>query len=126
MRHLVTLVLLLLAAIHLLPLAGAAGPARLAMLYGVEVAGPDLEILMRHRAVLFGLLGALFAVAAFMPPLQPVALAIGFASVASFVALALSVGGYGPALARVVRVDIVALGLVLAGAVALVLSRRAG
>ena len=126
MRLLVSAVLLLLAAIHLLPLAGVAGPARLAMLYGVEVTGPDLEILMRHRAVLFGLLGGLFAVAAFVPALQITALALGFASVASFVALALSVGGYGPALARVVRIDIVALGLVVVGAIALVLSRRAG
>ena len=38
-------------------------------LYGVEVQG-DLAILMRHRAVLFGLLGGLMILAAFRPHLK--------------------------------------------------------
>ena len=44
--------------IHLLPAVGAAGPTWLARLYDVEVDDPDVVLLLRHRAVLFGMVGA--------------------------------------------------------------------
>jgi hypothetical protein len=43
--------------IHLLPLAGVAGPSRVAGMYDVRLDGPDLAVLLVHRAVLFALLG---------------------------------------------------------------------
>jgi len=67
---LVSLSLLLVALIHLMPLLGVLGPTRLALLYGLDFNDPNLAILMRHRAVLFGLLGTYFACAAFRRPLQ--------------------------------------------------------
>jgi hypothetical protein len=67
MRYLITAMLTVVGMIHLLPLAGVLGAARLEALYGVAVDGSDLEILLRHRAVLFGLLGAFLVVAA-LPP----------------------------------------------------------
>lgn len=112
-RHLLTAILLLVAVIHLLPLAGVAGVGRLQQLYGVAVGDPNLEILLRHRAVLFGLLGALLALAAFQPSLQVAGVVAGSLSLASFVALAWSVGGFNPALGRVVMVDLAALGLLI-------------
>jgi hypothetical protein len=109
--------LLLAALVHLLPLAGVLGAGRLRDLYGIPVEGPDLAILLRHRAVLFGLLGAFLALAAFRPALQGLALAAGFASVLAFLALAWATPGYNAALARVVWADWVALaGLVVAAA----------
>ena len=57
MRHLPMLALLIAGAIHLLPLSGVTGAAALERLYGVAVDSPDLALLLRHRAVLFGLLG---------------------------------------------------------------------
>ena len=65
MRFVVPAVLLLVAAIHALPLLGVLGAARISGLYGIAVDDPNLEILMRHRAVLFGLLAAFLAYAAF-------------------------------------------------------------
>jgi hypothetical protein len=44
--------------IHQLPLTGVLSVSRLQVLYGVTITDPNLEILMRHRAVLFGILGA--------------------------------------------------------------------
>ena len=48
-------------------------------LYGIPIDEPNLAILMRHRAVLFGLLGVFMLIAAFRPLYQPLALIAGFA-----------------------------------------------
>lgn len=109
MRFVVPAVLLLVAAIHALPLLGVLGAARISGLYGIAVDDPNLEIMMRHRAVLFGLLAAFLAYAAFHRPLHGLALIGGAVSVVAFLALALSVGRYNAAIGTVVRVDVVAL-----------------
>ena len=70
MRHLVTAALLIVGVIHLLPLAGVLGAERLNQLYGIDASEPNLAVLMRHRAVLFGLLGGFFVLAAFRQALQ--------------------------------------------------------
>ena len=118
MRYLVTATLLVVAVIHLLPVSGVLGSERLAALYGLAINEPNLAILMRHRAVLFGLLGLFFLFAAFRPPLQTAAFIAGFVSVASFLWLAWSVGGYNAQVARVFMVDIVALVCLTVGAAA--------
>ena len=115
------------AAIHLLPLYGLLGPAALASLYGLDFADPSLQVLMRHRAVLFGLLGMLLLGAVFRPAWRPMALVGGFASLGSFLALAYGTAGANAAVMRVAMVDWVALGcLVVAAALHLrANSRRA-
>lgn len=118
MRHVVTICLLLAAVIHLLPVVGVLGGDRLQSLYGVAIDGPDLQILMRHRAVLFGLLGSYLLVAAFIPSLQPVALAVGLVSALSFLLLAWTTEGYNASIARVVMADVVALVALLIGTAA--------
>jgi hypothetical protein len=123
-RHIRTAALLLTAAIHLLPLAGVLGANRLATLYGLPVSDPNLEILLRHRAVLFGLLGVFLIWAAFRPGLPAAGLAAGAVSVVSFLALAFAVGGYNPQLARVVAADLVAAAALAAGIVAHTVERR--
>jgi hypothetical protein len=101
--------------IHLLPLAGVLGADKLAALYGIPIAGPDLAILMRHRAVLFGLIGVFCLAAAFHEPLRWAALLMALASVLAFLALAWGTGGYNGAIARVVTADVIAAVLLLAG-----------
>ena len=70
MRYVVPVALLTTALIHALPLLGLTGGARLATLYGITDLDASLEILLRHRAVLFGMLGVYFLVAAVRPALQ--------------------------------------------------------
>ena len=101
--------LVIVGVIHLLPATGAGGVARLAALYGITATDPNLEILMRHRAILFGILGAYLIYAAFRPALQPLALVAGFVSVVSFLWLAYSVGQFNEQLSRVVAADVLAL-----------------
>jgi hypothetical protein len=118
MRFVVPAVLLLVALIHALPLVGVLGAAKLTQLYGIDVQDPTLELLLRHRAVLFGLLAALLAYAAIRPELHRLALIAGFISVASFLVLARLSSTYNPELSTVVRADWLALALLAAGAVA--------
>jgi len=115
MKFIVPAVLLLVAAIHALPLLGVLGASKLSSLYGIEVQEPNLEILLRHRAVLFGLLAALLTYCAFRSQLHRLGLMAAFVSVATFLAFAQIVGGYNSLLATVVRVDIIALVLLIIG-----------
>ena len=118
MAHLVSAMLIVVAIIHLLPVSGVFGGERLMALYGISITGADVEILMRHRAVLFGLLGLFFLVAAFRPALQAMAFAGGFVSVLSFLYLATAVGGYNAQVARVFTADLLALACLVVGSIA--------
>lgn len=115
MRHLPMIALLIAGAIHLLPLSGVMGATALERLYGVAVDSPDLAVLLRHRAVLFGLLGAFLVVAAFRPAWRLAGLLAGLASVLAFLLLAWLEPGWGEAIRRVVVADLVALGALLVG-----------
>lgn len=109
--------LLVPAAIHLLPLVGVLGAAQLTSLYGLDFGDPSLQVLMRHRAVLFGLLGVLLLAAAFVPSLRTLALIGGFASVLSFFALAYGTPGANPQVMRVATVDWIAFACLVVAAV---------
>lgn len=122
MKYLVSAMLVVVGVIHLLPVTGVVGGERLAALYGTPMDSPDLEILMRHRAVLFGLLGAFLIYAAFQPLLQAHAIIAGTVSAGAFLLIA---GGtrYNDAIARVVAADIVALVCLAVAAGALIAMR---
>ncbi|GJM10454.1 MAG: hypothetical protein DHS20C11_27300 [Lysobacteraceae bacterium] len=100
----------LAAAIHLVPVVGLLGVDKLNALYGLNISDPSLEVLMRHRAVMFGLLGGLLAYAPFRPTLVWPALIGGFVSATSFIVIALLVGGYNGAVQGIVHGDLLALG----------------
>jgi hypothetical protein len=95
--------------INLLPVVGVLGASWLKSLYGFDIAGADLEILLRHRAVLFGIIGVLLLAAALRPALRGVAVILAFASMASFIVIALFVGGYGAPVTKIIIADIIGL-----------------
>jgi len=117
MKYLVSAMLVIVGVIHLLPLSGAIGSERLFSLYGLRFDEANLEILMRHRAILFGLLGAFMVFAAFKPAYQTVAFIAGFVSVVSFLYIAWSVSGYNEHVGRVFIADVIALGCLIVGGV---------
>jgi hypothetical protein len=126
MRYLIAASLLVASFIHWIPLSGLLGSERLASMYGVTIVDPTLVMLMRHRAVLFGIVGALLLLAAFRPALQPAAFVVGLVSIVSFLWLARPADAFGPAIARVVTADIVALLALIVGAVAYMYLRLRG
>jgi hypothetical protein len=125
MRYVIATTLILVGIIHLLPLAGLAGPGRLSALYGIAVNDANLDLLLRHRAVLFGLLGAFCIAAAFMPQLQAAAFVAGFVSAGSFLLLAWQIGGINAQVFKVVVADVVAMLLLIVGMAAWLWGKRA-
>ncbi|MDO8288754.1 MAG: hypothetical protein Q7T44_06000 [Parvibaculum sp.] len=114
----ITLIMLVVGYINFHPLIGIVSVARLQALYGPPIEGADMAILMRHRALLFGILGGFIMYAAFVPELRVLAFVAGFTNMLGFVVIARLVGGYRSRVARVERIDMVASALL---AVALVL-----
>ena len=105
------------AVIHLLPAVGVLGTPRLERLYGIGVTGPDLAILMRHRAVLLGLLGVLLFAAIWDDELRPAAMAGGLVSDIAFLAITASHRGFNAEMRRVVLADVVSVVALVAAAV---------
>ncbi|MFC9786988.1 hypothetical protein [Rhodococcus sp. NPDC127528] len=98
--------------VNLAPGVGVLSAARVEALYGVPVAGPDLELLLRHRAVLLATVGGGLLVAAFAPALRGAAVTAATTSMGSYVALAAAIGRTNEQSSRVLAVDIAALACV--------------
>lgn len=113
MRALSTILILVASVINLLPAAGALSGERMQAAYGVAFGDPNLEILMRHRAVLFGIVGGLLLASAFHAPLRPAAYVAGFVSMVSFVLIVWLVGSANAELRRVLVVDLVGIAALL-------------
>ncbi|CAG4908759.1 hypothetical protein LMG31841_03795 [Paraburkholderia saeva] len=118
MKYLIAVPLIIVGIIHLLPVAGVLGARNLGGLYGIALDEPNLTVLMRHRAVLFGLLGVFLLYAAFDAGLQPLGFIAAFVSVGAFLYLACSTGHLNAQLWRVVLVDVVATIALVIGAAA--------
>jgi hypothetical protein len=118
MKYVSIVALLVAGIIHLLPVPGFMGVSTLARLYGIEVNDPNTAILLQHRALLFGVLGVLMLSAIALPWLRVTALTVALFSAASFIVVAMAVGGYNTAIGRVVVADVVASVLLAAGLVA--------
>ena len=105
MRYVWILLVLIASAINLMPVTGAFAPERMSALYGVNLDDPNLEILMRHRALLFGIVGGLLVAAVLRPSLRTLAYVVGFASMVSFLIVAWGVGGYSTSIEQVMLMD---------------------
>ena len=92
----------------MLPIAGFFSASALETLYAIRVDSPDLEVLMRHRSALFGILGTLFAYAAVHPPTRPVAFAAAAASLVTFFVLAATIPGTTHAIRKIIIADVIA------------------
>lgn len=125
MKYVSVVALLIAGVIHLLPLPGVLGAGSLARLYGLAVSDPNTAILLQHRALLFGVLGALMLVAIPVPSLRIVALVVGLSSAASFLVVAVWVGSYNDSIHRVVVADAIASVLLVLGLCAELLLRAA-
>lgn len=109
MQTVATALICLASLINLGPVVGVFSTTRLQALYGVPFEEPNLVTLMRHRAILFGLVGGLLLASAFYVALRPAAYVAGFVSMVSFVLIAWQVGEYNQNLRRVIVVDLVGI-----------------
>ncbi len=126
MRRISSALVLLAGVVNLLPVSGAISAARLEALYGVAFQEPNLLVLMRHRALLFGVVGALLIASVFQPALRTAGLAAGLVSMLSFIAIAWLGGDVNAELRRVVVVDLVGSAALACAALLDLRSARAG
>jgi hypothetical protein len=116
MRHVATALFLGVGLINLAPAVGVIGSESLQTLYGLSVPQGDLALLMRHRAVLLGLVGAILVVAAFRSSHRRMATLAGLVSMVSFVLLAVLEPPTTPQIERVLLVDYMAILMLIAAA----------
>ncbi len=119
--RLVVLVLIATGLVHLAPAIGVLGGGTIERLYGIDPSGTDVALLLQHRAVLFGILGAGTLAAAATGRHRTEVLVANLVSVATFVLLFAIQPATTGELRRVATVDAV---LVLPVAAALVASAR--
>lgn len=119
----ICVLLILVGIINFLPLMGLLSVDRLQALYGISATEPNVQILMRHRAILFGLVGGFIIYAAFNPGFQPIAMIMAFISMAGYIVLCLQIGGFNELLRKILWVDVVGL-LLLAAAFVLFLKGK--
>lgn len=86
MRHVATTLFLLVGLTNFVPLMGVLGATQLESLYDVSLAGEEL-LLMRHRAVLLGLIGVFILIAAIRVHWRAIATLVGLASMMSYARL---------------------------------------
>lgn len=108
MRFVVIALFLATGIVNLLPVIGVASDAQLTRLYRVDAFDADVALLLRHRAVLFGIVGGLLCAAAFVPALRGAATLAGLASMVSFCVLVLLLEPTNASLIRIAWIDVVA------------------
>lgn len=105
--------LIIVGVINFIPLVGVISSSQLSQMYGIDIDSANVSVLLRHRAVLFGLLGAFIIYSAFKPSLQMLAAAAGFVAMISFIVLTYTMESVGDEIRKVALVDIVATVLLL-------------
>jgi hypothetical protein len=117
--------LFIVGVINFLPVLGVLSAARLSQAYAIELDGNDLVILMRHRALLFGIVGGFILYSVFVPGYQTAAMVMAALSMLGYIFLLWQQGGYNAALHKVLLVDIVGIVCLAAAVVLKFLSRAA-
>ncbi len=102
--------------INLTPSILAFVPNKISKSYGVEVPDSNHEILLRHRAILFGIVGGLMIYSAIQKRNYDMATFVGMISMVSFVIFYfLSEGETNSELSKVMKIDAVGIAILLIG-----------
>ena len=104
--------------INFVPVMLAFLPSKISESYGVDVSDVNYELLLRHRAILFGIIGGVMIYAAFSKKYCDLAFTIGFVSMISFFVLVkLMDGDVNTELRNVLNIDIAGIVILLIGLV---------
>ena len=117
MSKAITCGLLLVGLINFLPVIGVLSAQKIEAAYGLAAMGSDLEILLRHRALLFGIIGGFVIYAAFVPQFQIVAMVMAAFSMVGFLLLAALVGEHNAAIHKVFLADVIGVVILLVASV---------
>jgi hypothetical protein len=95
--------------INFVPVLGVMSADKLSNAYSIELAGNDIIILMRHRALLFGIVGGFILYSVFNPSYQIAAMIMAAISMLGFLYFVWAVGDYNGAIAKVTIIDLVGI-----------------
>jgi len=95
--------------INFLPVIGVLSAEKLSTAYSIELIGNDIVILMRHRALLFGLVGGFIFFSLFKPVYQEAAMAMAGVSMVGFLYIVWAVDGHNDSIAKIAMIDVVGI-----------------
>lgn len=99
--------LFLVGLINFLPIIGIVSLDKINQSYGLSLEDNNLAILLRHRALLFGLIGGFIFYSLFNPQHQVVAITLATVSMLGYLYFFWSIGEANAALLKVAYVDII-------------------
>jgi len=106
LENLYRLILLITGLVHLLPFSFLFFSEQLQKNYGVDISDANLQLLLRHRAIFFGLIGAGLIFSAIKKSFYGLASTIGLISMVSFIVLFYEIGGINHQLRSVMLIDV--------------------
>ncbi len=119
------IILFIAGLINLLPSLLAFFPGKISKSYGVEIPNANYELLLRHRAILFGIIGGLMIFSAIFKKHYELATTVGLISMTSIILLYFLIDkGINAELKKVMVVDIIATVILLIGFVAFLITTR--
>ena len=102
-------------AINILPSILAFLPEKISNSYGIELPNVNFELLLRHRAVLFAIVGGLMVYSAVSKNFYSISVTVGLISMISFIILYFLMNGINPELEKVMKIDLIAVIVLLVG-----------
>jgi heme A synthase len=102
--------------INLLPALLAFLPDKISNSYGIDIPNSNYELLLRHRAILFGIIGGLMIFSAIVKKHYEISTIAGLISMLSFILLYFLIDkGINSELKKVMMIDIVATAILCIG-----------
>ncbi|MFN6089051.1 MAG: hypothetical protein ACK47E_09925 [Cyclobacteriaceae bacterium] len=111
--------------INLLPAMLAFLPDKISKSYGIDIPNANYELLLRHRAILFGIIGGLMIFSAIVKKYYDIATIAGLISMTSFILLYFLIDkDVSSELKKVMVIDIVATIILLIGLVLFLITSK--
>ena len=111
----ISILLITVGLINFLPVIGIISAEKLSAAYAVELIGNDIVILMRHRALLFGLIGGFMLYSVWKPSYQSVAMVMAAISMLGFLFFVAAADHYNTSITKIAIIDLIGLaGLAIA------------
>ncbi len=117
MNNVIAVLLFIVGLINFLPVMGVLSAAKLSQAYSINLESNDIVILMRHRALLFGVIGGFIFYSLYEPFHQPAAMLMAAISMVGYLYFVWAVGDYNDAVRKVARIDWVGLACLMLASV---------
>ncbi len=113
----IPILLFIVGVINFLPVVGALSAAKLSQAYSIDLLDNNLVILMRHRALLFGVIGGFILYSVFVPSYQCAAMVMAAISMFGYLYLVWAVGGANESILKVAMIDVFGIACLVLAAV---------